>query len=300
MRRPTLHVLLLVAALPLTASAADEKKKDAPAEITWLTSFAEGQKAARKQKKILIVDFFATWCGPCKIMDRQTFDNAGVIKAANESFVCTKVDVDRDRPTAGKYRIAGIPTILFVGPEGEQYARVQFQTAPQFLQTMQHVVDEQKKAAPLAKQLEAEPENAKAAFELAQLFARWHKTDEAAKLLETVDRLDANADPKTDQDLASRRHALPEVYAEIGEGYLENEKPERAEALLRKGLATATRALDIGRLRAALVNSFLARDDKPAAIKELEALIATKDVPGPLKGSARRMLQSMQPLGSNP
>ena len=90
------------------------------------------------------------------------------------------------------------------------------------------------------------------------------------------------------------------MYAEIGEGYLENEKPERAEALLRKGLATATRALDIGRLRAGLVNSFLARNDHPAAIKELEAMIAAKDVPGPLKGSARRMLQSMQPLGSNP
>lgn len=61
-----------------------------------------------------VVDFFATWCGPCKMM-------APVIEAASEEYkdikFC-KVDVDKDGALASRYGIMGVPTLI-VFKDGE-------------------------------------------------------------------------------------------------------------------------------------------------------------------------------------
>lgn len=59
----------------------------------------------------VVVDFFATWCGPCKviapILEEVAKEYEGKVK------VCT-VDVDEARPLAVKYNISNIPTLLFI------------------------------------------------------------------------------------------------------------------------------------------------------------------------------------------
>lgn len=61
-------------------------------------------------KGLVLVDFFATWCGPCKMM-------APAIEKLAEAYkgkvTIGKLDVDENPDTAGKYEIQSIPTLIF-------------------------------------------------------------------------------------------------------------------------------------------------------------------------------------------
>ena len=63
-----------------------------------------------KHEGLAVVDFWATWCGPCRmiapIIDQLAADYAGKAKVA-------KLDVDTNIKTASKFNVRSIPTILF-------------------------------------------------------------------------------------------------------------------------------------------------------------------------------------------
>ena len=63
-----------------------------------------------QEDKLLVVDFFATWCGPCKKLS-PTLDEVSEELGEQDNIV--KVDVDESEDLAMDYGIRSVPTVLF-------------------------------------------------------------------------------------------------------------------------------------------------------------------------------------------
>ena len=91
--------------------------------IKWENNLDSAFVIASKSDKIIMIDFMAEWCPPCKKMDKITFSNINIIKKSNE-FIPIRIDVDKQTDIAEKYNGnarkyggIGIPNILFLDKE---------------------------------------------------------------------------------------------------------------------------------------------------------------------------------------
>jgi thiol:disulfide interchange protein len=90
-------------------------------ETVWLSDYDAALKDAQSGNKLVVIDFFATWCGPCRMMERDTFPDEK-IQQRLAGFVPLKVDVDKQPKLAAQYGITGMPTTLVVDATGKPIA----------------------------------------------------------------------------------------------------------------------------------------------------------------------------------
>jgi thiol:disulfide interchange protein DsbD len=93
--------------------------------ISWQTYSDETLKQAVVEKKPVIIDFYASWCTPCRALEEVTFHHPGVVQQAKKDFIMIKVDVTRgDNPLYDRllkeYDVKGVPTIVFLDINGKE------------------------------------------------------------------------------------------------------------------------------------------------------------------------------------
>jgi thioredoxin:protein disulfide reductase len=93
--------------------------------VSWRPYAEEILMEAQNLKKPVIIDFYATWCTPCVELDEVTFHDASVVKQAESDFIMVKVDVTKagnplNERLLQKYRIKGVPTIVFLDTNGKE------------------------------------------------------------------------------------------------------------------------------------------------------------------------------------
>jgi thiol:disulfide interchange protein DsbD len=116
-------VITLLLATQMLASCAKETKEEVATGVSWLTSYEEAMTAAKKNKQPVMIDFYADWCTWCKTLDDDTYVDKDVVTLAQE-FVSLKIDADVERGLSSRYKVVGLPTILFIDSDGREIHRV--------------------------------------------------------------------------------------------------------------------------------------------------------------------------------
>jgi len=128
---------ILAAALLAPAIAAAEEK------IAWGDDYKKGLEQAQKEKKPLLLYFWASWCEGCKQLDEGAFSDARVLEQAKR-YVCVRIDVDKDEETTKKYDVHVTPDVRFTRSSGEEIAAMEDPDPEAMAAQMKKVADEYK------------------------------------------------------------------------------------------------------------------------------------------------------------
>ena len=133
-------ILLILLYLPIIGFGQSQ-------EIIWEQNLDSSFNLASLSNKIIMIEFMAEWCPPCKRMEKETFSNERVINKSNE-FIFVKVDADKHQDIAKEYKRnakkyggIGIPNILFIDKDKNiVHQTVGFLNANQLITVMDSVL----------------------------------------------------------------------------------------------------------------------------------------------------------------
>jgi thiol:disulfide interchange protein DsbD len=127
--------------MPTTAVDA----QGAPVQLlSWGHSETEAVAKAKSEKRPMIVDFTAEWCGACKTLAKETLSDPRVMAKAG-NFVGVKVDATNDEDpqveaVKGKYKVVGLPTLVIYDSTGTERKRfTDFVPPEEFLAALEGV-----------------------------------------------------------------------------------------------------------------------------------------------------------------
>jgi thiol:disulfide interchange protein len=111
---------ILIAAAPLAAQMS----------ANWEHEFVKAQKRARSEKKLIFMDLWAEWCGPCLKLQRDTFPHPMAVSALDKVVPLSVLVQKRDRTNlpegsslAEKYNLEAYPTLLMLDENGKEIRR---------------------------------------------------------------------------------------------------------------------------------------------------------------------------------
>jgi thiol:disulfide interchange protein DsbD len=96
-------------------------------KLSWEGSEEAARTRAETERRPLLIDFTAEWCGACKELSRITFSDPSVMAEAHR-FVAVKVDATNEDDAAidkvkDRYSVVGLPTVVLLGSDGVERAR---------------------------------------------------------------------------------------------------------------------------------------------------------------------------------
>jgi thiol:disulfide interchange protein DsbD len=123
------------------------QRQESHEEIGWISFEDSVTQRAVEAGKPLLIDFFADWCGPCKIMERKVFRSEEFITLSGQ-FLISRVDLtrqgSRQKDLIKRFDIRGVPTVIFYNREGNEIRKLRlehYEGKREFLKRMEQALD---------------------------------------------------------------------------------------------------------------------------------------------------------------
>ncbi len=107
----------------------------------WVKDEPKALETALQENKLVMLDFYATWCGACNELDHKTFSDQEVVDRL-ENYVTVKLDFSAksDKVLTEKYKIRGLPVVIFMDAAGNIFERIEkFVSAEKMLEIIDDV-----------------------------------------------------------------------------------------------------------------------------------------------------------------
>ncbi|HEY0335545.1 MAG TPA: thioredoxin [Stenotrophomonas sp.] len=174
---------------------------DLPHVFDATTATFETEVLQKSLQVPVLIDFWATWCGPCKTLGPILEKLAGEYHGA---FELAKVDVDQEQEIAAAFQIRSVPTVFLVRggqvvdgfpgalPEGQlreflaQHGVVPAPAPAEVIETTPEPLDPQVEVAQLREAIAAQPDKDELKLDLALALLRTGQADEAGPLLDAL------------------------------------------------------------------------------------------------------------------
>lgn len=146
-------------------------------------TFDAATARATAEQKIVFIDFYTTWCAPCKMLDETTWQNAPVIGLLQAKAIAIKIDAEKETTLAKRYKIEAYPTLLLLKPDGTELDRiVGYRPAERFIEEFNLGLagkSSGQRAIEAVTNAVTEQDKVKARYDLGQNFAQQGKYAEA-------------------------------------------------------------------------------------------------------------------------
>ena len=120
MKKSIVLISLFIAAISLSNMLKAQENKS-EGIVFFEGSFEDAMALAQKENKILFLDAYASWCGPCKAMQKFSFTSEEVGNFYNQHFINVKIDMEKGEgpALAEALKVEAYPTLYFISPERE-------------------------------------------------------------------------------------------------------------------------------------------------------------------------------------
>lgn len=139
-REPAPFIEVMQKVLSSLPQKAEDSAEYETGSINWLYSYDEALNKARQENKPIMMDLYTEWCGWCKKLDEETYQDKRIIEASR-NLISLKIDAEKNSDIAERYNVGGYPTILFINSLGDILGGGSgFRTADELLSEMEAAI----------------------------------------------------------------------------------------------------------------------------------------------------------------
>ena len=91
--------------------------------LEWKEDYRSVMRAAEEQRKLIMIDFYTSWCKYCRQLDEESFEDEKIKELLAQEFVVARLDAEIQKAAARRYRPEGYPTVIFATPAGDEIIR---------------------------------------------------------------------------------------------------------------------------------------------------------------------------------